>query len=238
MPGRGQGKRGCAKYTQQQFKAAMEAVKTQSIRSVAGALKIPRSTLQDWINNPDAVRGTGVKCVFDDDEENYICEALCYLAELGFPQGRDYLREVIKSYVIFTGKNTPFAESKPGLRWVRSFEDRNSERLTRRKREGLSYSRSDALSLQNINLFFARYNAVLEKAEVTERPWCIWNVDETGLQACRASNKVYVGREVKHAYSIQPGGTKTMYTVLVCANAAGQFLPPYTLYKAASMGLP
>ena len=64
MPGRGQGKRGCAKYTQQQFEAAMEAVKTQSIRSVAGALKIPRSTLQDWINNPDAVCGTGVKRVF------------------------------------------------------------------------------------------------------------------------------------------------------------------------------
>ena len=237
MPGRGQGKRGNAKYTQKQYDAAMEGLKTKSIRTVAGELNIPRSTLVDWKNNPNVVRGTGGKCVFDAEEEEYMCEALIYLAELGFPGNRDYLREVVRSYVIYSGKKTPFPDSKPGLRWVRAFEGRCSERLTIRKREGLSYVRGDALSPENINLFFERYTKILEKCQVSQRPWCIWNVDETGLQACRASTKVYVGRDVKHAFSIQPGGTKTMYTVLVCANAAGQFLPPYTLYKAANMGL-
>ena len=48
----------------------------------------------------------------------------------------------------------------------------------------------------------------------------------------KTDQKVYVGREVRNAYSITPPGTKTMFTVLFCINAAGQYLPPFTVYKA------
>ena len=47
MPGKGEGKRDNPKYTQEQYDAAMVAMKKQSIYAILGALNIPHSTLKD-----------------------------------------------------------------------------------------------------------------------------------------------------------------------------------------------
>ena len=46
-------------YTQEQFEAAKEAIKKNSIRKVSRDLNIPFSTLRDWHNNPNIVLGSG-----------------------------------------------------------------------------------------------------------------------------------------------------------------------------------
>ena len=59
-----------------------------------------------------------------------------------------------------------------------------------------------------------------------------WNGDESGFQATKAKAMVYCSKDLKQAYGIESGGTKSLFTVLFCVNAAGTWLPTYTIYKA------
>ena len=61
-----------------------------------------------------------------------------------------------------------------------------------------------------------------------DKPYNIWNMDESGFQPCKTNAKVYVGKDLKNAYSIDSPGGKQKYTVLFSVNAIGQYLPPYT----------
>ena len=226
------------RWTDRQVQEALELLKTTSQRKVSQILKIPKSTLNDWWNNqhnPNAVRGRGLNTVLGSVVEDLLVEALTYTAECGYPYSRDQLKSLVQGYVRLAGKSTPFRDDRPGRDWCFKFEERHNDVLARRRREGLSLKRAAGLSKDNVAGFFAKYKIVLDKYHMGDKPWNIYNVDETGLQAERASQRVYVGKEVKNAYSLQPSSTKTMYTVLFCVNAIGQFLPPYTIYRAKSL---
>ena len=224
-----------ALHSQEKKLAVLEALKTKGLRAVSREFNIPKSTVSLWAKSPKAKVGSGGPTALESHEEELIVEALLYTAKCGFPQSRKNLQDMVKSYVISSGKVTPFRDGRPGLDWVRRFEKRHQQRLRRRKREGLSVLRAKGLSREIITSFFDMYKDVLNEHNIANKPWVIYNVDETGLTADKICTKVYVGAELKNAYSLQPPGTKTMYTVLVCTNAIGQYLPPYTIYKAKNI---
>ena len=51
----------------------------------------------------------------------------------------------------------------------------------------------------------------------------------------RAKQRVYCAKELKHAYSLESGGGKSLFTVLFCVNAAGTWMPTFTVYKAQNL---
>ena len=227
------GKKG--KYTQEQFQAVQEALKTKSQRQVSRDFNIPKSTINDWVKNPNILIGTGKKTVLEPFEEDMLVEALNYTAKYGFPISRNSLKDMVQSYVLSIGKETSFKDGRPGPDWVLQFERRHRKRLRRRKREGLSDSRATGLTQDNVTQFYELYKEIIEEHNVKNKPWLLFNCDETALTADKTNQKVYVGVEVKNAYSLQPTGTKTCYTVLVCVNAIGQYLPPYVIYKSKNL---
>ena len=81
------------------------------------------------------------------------------------------------------------------------------------------------------------YKPQWDKHCAQDRPWVLWNCDETLFQASRASQKVYCRSSTKNAYSLQADVTKTGFTVLFCANAAGQYLDPFIVYRAKGLRL-
>lgn len=238
MSGRGKGvgvpKR---RWNRDDVLGALEALEgSNSMRQVARNLGIPFATLADWKRKgPDIKLGSGGQTVLSRGEENVIVDALVWSGKMGFPQGRDELKDMVQSYVNSSGKRTPFTHGRPGKDWTRAFEDRHKASIRRRIREGLSQARADALATHNVQTFYDMWEDLLVKHELLDKPWLLWNVDETGLSADKCNQKVYVGRTQRNAYSIQSMGTKTMYTVLFCCSAIGTYLPPYTLYKAQSL---
>ena len=93
--------------------------------------------------------------------------------------------------------------------------------MRRRRRDGLALARAVGLSKENVDNFFDEvYIPLLRKFNLWEKPWCIWNLDETAFQASRANEKVYVNvKSRKNAYSVEATKTKGCFTVLFCGNA-------------------
>ena len=51
-------------------------------------------------------------------------------------------------------KVTKFNDNRPGLDWCRAFENRHKEKISRRKRQGLSYARASGLTDENVQKFY------------------------------------------------------------------------------------
>ncbi|XP_047142942.1 uncharacterized protein LOC124817170 [Hydra vulgaris] len=132
-----------------------------------------------------------------------------YLAEKGFPQDREDIKLMGKSYT-FTGKKTPFKDDNPGRDWCMSFEKTWNVVLEKRKPELLTKARANDLSLKTLTDF----------------------LNETGLRTDPTAGKIFVRKTSKTAYYVASSCGKSMYTVLFCGSANGQCLPSFVVYKA------
>ncbi|XP_065671687.1 uncharacterized protein LOC136089564 [Hydra vulgaris] len=155
-----------------------------------------------------------------------------YLADKGFPQDREDIKLMVKSYITFIGKKTLFKYDKPGKHWCMSFEKRWNVVLGKRKSELLTKARANDLSLKILTDFFELYEKTLNNNNLFDRPHCIFNLDETGLRTDPTAGKIFVRKTSKTAYYIAPSCGKSMYTLLFCGSANGQCLPPFVVYKA------
>ena len=222
-------------YDQKTLETALEALKTSSIRKVAKDMSIPYTTVQRWHNNPKISVGPGRPTVLTASEEDLIVTALLFTAKCGFPQDRGEVKDMVQSFIKHTGRETPFQDGRPGRDWIVSFEKRHHNKLRKRWPELLSTARAKGMTQENVSNFYKMYENVLKEHNLFDKPWVLFNIDETGLTADKNNYMVYVGREVKNAYVLAPPGSKTMYTVLFCISASGQYMPPYTIYKSKNM---
>ncbi|CAL4252189.1 unnamed protein product [Meganyctiphanes norvegica] len=79
---------------------------------------------------------------------------------------------------------------------------------------------------------FLMYEKLLSDNNLKEKPECIFNLDEIGLNTDRTNEHVFVNKSNKNCYLKSPQSGKTMFTVMFCISAIGIYLPPFTLYKA------
>ena len=142
---------------------------------------------------------------------------------------------MVQSYVKHTGRDTLFTNGRPAKEWVTGFEKRHRDELRRRTPESLSTTRAKCTTKENVQQFYDMYEQVLRENDLLDKPWRLWNIDETGLTCDQMDQMVYVGPDVKNAYCLCPPGSKTMYTVLFGANAIGFYLPPFIIMVADKM---
>lgn len=128
------------------------------------------------------------------------------------------------------GRTVPW-KIKPGKDWSQAFERRWAAQLGKRKPELLTKARAQGLSREVVDLFFEQYQAILTENGLEDAPERIFNLDETGLNTDPRSDKVFVQKQDRNAYLRSATCGKTMYSVLFCTNAKGEFLPPFTIYK-------
>jgi hypothetical protein len=115
------------------------------------------------------------------------------------------------------------------------FERRHSEALKRRKPEILTLAHAKGLTKDVVNSFFDMYEEVLRDTGLSDQPHRIFNLDETGLNTDRRGDAVFVSKTTKDAYIKSPSAGKSMFSVLFCVSASGNYLPPFTVYKAKHM---
>ena len=200
------------KPDQKTVEMAQEALKTSSFRKVSKDMNIPKSTLLRWQQNPNISIGAGRPTILTVAEEDLIVTALLYTAKCGFPQNRKWLKDMVQSFVKHIGCKSPFLNDRPGIDWIVLFEKRHHARLTKRKPEILSTSGARGLTRKHVAHFYKMYEDTLKEYNLTDKPWIIFNLDETGLTGGTTYSMVYVGKEIKNAYLLNSPGSKTMYT--------------------------
>ena len=179
--------------------------------------------------------GGGVSTVLSAEEEDHLAHALVYLSECGQPQGHRALKQMVASFMLSLGRPNPFKDNIPGKAWILGFEARNKAVLTKRKPEILTVARSKALTSEVVNKFFEMWEDVVMINMLQDEPGRVFNCDEIGLNTNPVHGQVYVSRGSKDAYMKTPNCGKTMFSVLFCSSATGQYLPPFTVYKTKNL---
>ena len=195
---------------------------------------VTKSTIKKWATSTIKNLGTGKSTVFSLDEELNFISCLHHMSDYWFPVDRNTLQNLVQSYCRHAKKKNPFTDDRPGNDWAFAFEQRHKAILKYTKEEPLSRARASGMTRENIDGFFEMYSSTLEKYNLLDKPWLIFNTDETGFQACQGTSKVY-HRANTNPYTLTANNLKALYTVSFCTSATGQYLPPYVVYKAKNM---
>lgn len=209
--------------------AIVEVKKGRTIAAVAQQYSIPYETLRRWIVLKPSHKISGRSTTLNVEEENCIVQALKFVAKCGLPFDRQDVINIAQQYV---SCNRNIKAESLGIEWARSFEKRWSNELTKRKPELLTNSRAADFSPHVVNNFFEMYARLLSENGLKKAPERIFNLDEIGLGTDSRANKVFVPKKNRIAYLKSPDAGKSMYSVLICTSATGNFLPPFTVYKS------
>ena len=204
-----------------------------SMREFAKSKGIPFTTVRRWIKNIPKQQNRGCRRVLKD-EEKLIVTALLFLGDSNMPLDRDDIRAIIKEFIKDSGRETPFHDNCPGIDWLISFEKRHPE-ITKKRGEILTVARAKNMTPDVVNIFFDKFEKVVNENELALSPNSIWNCDETGLNTDHRSKKVFVAKGKKDVYVKSATAEKTNYSVLVCGSALGNLMPPYTIYKGKNL---
>lgn len=196
-----------------------------SQRQASAHFKICRSTIKNKLkckfqNKP------GHPNIFNVEEELSFASHIDKLCEYGFPVDDLDLRFVVKTYLTRQGKSIEmFRNNLPGRDWVKSFLKRHPQ-LTVRFAANIKRVRA-SINEQIVSEYIDNIDKLLKDVP----PENIYNFDETNMTDDPGRKKVICRRGSKYPERIM-NSTKSSTTVMFCANAAGQAVPPYIIYKA------
>lgn len=217
-------------YSLDDLEKALEDLKQdESLRNTAKKFKIPVMTLSNKKRSLHEKK-VGRPTVLNEEEENAIVAGITCMAEWGFPVDQDILKRIIRDYFCGLGiKIKRFKDGIPGPDFVRGFLNRHKDKL--RIRTVTNYSRKRASVDSNIlNAYFDN----LEKSLAGIPSENIFNYDETNLTDNPGKKKCITKKGAKYPIRIM-NESKAAISLMVCANAAGELLPPFVCYKAKGL---
>jgi hypothetical protein len=175
--------------------------------------------------------GAGAPTALPESVESYLVEGIILAAELGWPLNRNDIKNVVSSYCMLMKLSDTFKSGTPGDDWMSAFQGRWKAKLSVRAAETLTKPRAAGLTREVLDMFYERFENKLDELNIKNHRGRIFNLDETGLSTKADSKGLFYKRGVKEAQVLAPNEGKTMFTVLFCCNAGGDFLPPYVVYK-------
>ena len=116
--------------------------------------------------------------------------------------------------------------------WNRFFE--RQERLTRRHGDNTAHVRMDAINEQTMKQYFDLLEDTLKEHNLLHNPTQIYNVNESGMPLDPKAPNMVTQRGTKKV-RYRSSGRKAQITVVACANAAGQAIPPMVIYDAKKL---
>ena len=94
----------------------------------------------------------------------------------------------------------------------------------------------DAMNQETIDHYFSLLKDTLSTHALLDKPSQIYNVDESGVPLNPRPPKVATTRRrVTKKVCYRTSGRKGQITVVGCANASGQVIPPMIIYDAARL---
>lgn len=152
-----------------------------AVKSAARQFGVPQTTLRDRVMSridPETV-SSGPHALFTQEEEALFVNHLKTMAELGYGYSRSEVVDQATNFAVYLqkrDKNHPLSD-----RWYRGFMARWPE-MKLVKPRALSNCRAEATSKASITKYFNNLESVLKKYDLMDKPECIYNVDEKGVQ--------------------------------------------------------
>lgn len=225
-------------YTEENLRLAIEAVRNGS--SVNGASKnygIPRKTLERKIkNNIFTIGRMGPDSMLGEANENKLVQHIIKAQKYGFPMTVPDVRKLAYNFAECLQINHKFNKEKgdAGSDWFRSFLRRHPD-LSIRKAEGVSLGRGEGMNRVDVGNYFKLLQETLEQNELFNKPGCIYNVDETGLQLNNRPGNVLAEKGAKDVVTVTSGEKGETISCIACCNAEGFFLPPVCVFKGKNL---
>lgn len=204
-----------------------------TIRQAAERYNVPYTSLQRRVTlSKGVVKRRGGQQILDKDTEKKFADRLIHLASRGFGITPKNVRKYAFQYVQSQNINHNFNinSGMAGEDWFHRFMARNPH-LSIRKPEGLSKARMNGMKKEKVTEFFKTLQKVIDDNNLRGKPECMYNVDETGIPLNNRPPNIIAekgSREVVSMTSVERGEN---VTVLACMNAAGQYIPPFILFK-------
>ncbi|KMQ88832.1 tigger transposable element-derived protein 6-like protein, partial [Lasius niger] len=227
------------KYTTDQMREALKAVKTGgiSVRSASIKYNVPRTTLSDKLKNkvPEE-RKMGPETVLSAIEEEQLIRWIIVLGKAGFPVTKDHLLDSVKMLITKVGRETPFTNNRPGRHWYQAFMRRHPE-ISTRAPQNLSKARALVTEekiknwFKEIQLYYIENNFT----DVIINPQRIFNCDKTAFFLSPKGNQVLVKKGEKTVYNFINSNEKECITTLMTGNAAGELFPPMIMISCKRM---
>ncbi len=206
--------------------AAIEAVRKGDISINKAALLhgIPSTTLKDRLSGRVA-HGTkpGPRQYLDHEEERALANHLVEAARAGYGKTRKQVKGIVEN----VAKEKNLLRKSRG--WWRRFLDRQPQ-LSLRRGDSTAHVRMDSVNKEAIEGYFDLLEDTLKEHNLMNSPGQLYNMDESGMPLDHRCPNVVVRRgEKKVRYRVS--GKKEQITILGCANALGQTVPPMVIFE-------
>ena len=124
-------------------------------------------------------------------------------------------------------------KKQAGKDWYRSFMKRNPQ-ISLRQPESTSMARATGFNREAIDRYFSLLETIIDENNLDAGQ--IFNMDESGISTVQKTCQKVLGRKGKHQIGSLASGERGMNTTVVCcASAAGNYVPPIILFKRKRM---
>lgn len=225
------------KYSLEDLKKAIDDVKTKKLTlgKAAEAFNIPKTTIFDYLKKKVIKQPrSGRKPLFTDDQETQLVDYIIKCSKLYYGLTIKKIRQIAYQYAEKNKLPHKFDRVKQlaGKDWYYNFMKRHPS-ISLRTPEATSLNRITAFNETDVKIFYDNLQAIQNKHHI--QPDKIFNVDETGISTVQKNQRIVAvkgQKQVGKATSAERGST----TTVVCAfSAAGQYIPPFFIYKRKRM---
>ena len=218
------------KWSAEDLAKAMDDCKSgMSLYKAAKSNGIPETTLRRHVN--EVVQKKGKPTVLTAAEEMEIFLICDLFGKWGFGVTKAEVTSVIAEFFEYNKRPNPFKDNTPGPDWWSGFMKRHPQ-LVKRKPQPLQVVRAKSATVAMIDDWFEScLKPTLTELGLTEKPHCIYNVDETGFPLSGRPSHVLVKRGSKSVHTVIGGSGRDFITVQACISSTGQLLSPYVVYS-------
>lgn len=226
MPGNYQRTSTRKSWSQEDMARAIEAVKNKKMGWLLASkhFNVPQATLRRHYYRSPKNLGR-FKPTFTAEMEKALVDHVLEFERRFFGFNTTEIRKLAYEFAEVMGLDHRFNRKKKiaGWDWLKGFRERNSN-ISLREPEPTSAARARAFNKPQVMKFFS----LLEKA-VTDNgipAHRIYNMDESGLNTVQKPPKVFASKGKKQVGAVTSAERGEHFTVVVCANAIGNFVPP------------
>ena len=213
------------KYNENDVEEAVKAVNEgrMSLREAEQSFNVPKSTIDR--RSKGGLSPIAAQTVLSQSTELLIVELIGHLSDIGFGLDKKLFLSLIDEYLKKTNQLDLFVNGSPHPNFYHRFISRHSHKLKTMKAQNISEIRAKSVSPDVMDEWFEKYKRIYDKHDLKNFPGNIFNCDESGFQPEQRSVRIITKKSTRNPYKLAANNPKATYTVLVCCNAIGEYLP-------------
>ena len=207
-------------WDDESMKRAMKAVKggLMGVNQAARNFKVPRTTLRDRLSGRvEHGAKSGPEPYLTKEEEQELADFLKQASRVGYGKTKKEILVIVQKLIKKKVHSKCERFNLEG--WWHRFMSRQ-KKLSLRTADPLSKARADALTPAKVDEYFKLLLDTLENHDLLDKPFHIYNVDESGMPLEHKQPKRVAEKGAKKVYG-RSSGSKAQITIVGCRNASG-----------------